>query len=231
MPLNYDSLLVAFDREPEEAIEFLKSKGIAITWDWKEQLTLIKDHVFTVAKVLSADALETIKGELERAMERGTPYEEWRTRVEDVLQQKGFARRSDGSAWRLDTVYRTNLQSAYMAARDAAMREVAEEFPWWEYVAVVDRRTRPGHMELNGVIRRYDDPFWSNHNPPLGYRCRCRKRSYNDAQMKRIGKKETPNPPTENADKGFGQPPTKPWKPDTSKYSPEIKAALKEGLA
>lgn len=229
MPIDYDTLLVAFDQEPEEAIEWLKSKGVAITWDWKEQITLIREHVFTVAKVLSADVLEAMKGELERALEKGTPYEEWRTRVGELLQERGFARRPDGSAWRLDTVYRTNLQSAYMAARDAAMREAAEDFPWWEFVSVVDRRTRPVHMNLNGVIRRYDDPFWDGHNPPLGFRCRCRKRAYNDAQMKRLGKKVTPDPPKDGADEGFGAPP-KPWKPDTGKYSPSIKKALKDAL-
>ncbi|MGL4388937.1 MAG: hypothetical protein ACRCTJ_06060, partial [Brevinema sp.] len=26
---------------------------------------------------------------------------------------------------------------------------------------------------LNGVIRKYDDPFWKSHYPPNGFRCRC----------------------------------------------------------
>ena len=74
---------------------------------------------------------------------------------------------------RLETIFRTNVQTAYMAGRYAQMMAVAEDRPIWRYVAVMDRRTRPAHRALNGIARRFDDPFWSTFYPPNGFGCRC----------------------------------------------------------
>jgi len=88
---------------------------------------------------------------------------------------------------KLDNVYRTNIQSAYQAGRYAQMSRVTETMPWWRYVAVQDDRTRPEHMALHGIVRRYDDPFWRTRYPPNGFRCRCTVRPMSDAEVKRYG--------------------------------------------
>ncbi|MEK2680667.1 phage minor head protein [Pseudomonas aeruginosa] len=53
-----------------------------------------------------------------------------------------------GSPRRLETIYQTNMQSAYMAGRYAAAYEARETHPYWMYVAVMDSVTRPSHAAL-----------------------------------------------------------------------------------
>ncbi|MBN0210460.1 minor capsid protein, partial [Pseudomonas aeruginosa] len=79
-----------------------------------------------------------------------------------------------GSPRRLDTIYQTNMQSAYMAGRYAAAYEARETHPYWMYVAVMDGVTRPSHAALHGKVFRWDDPIWQHITPPNGYNCRCR---------------------------------------------------------
>jgi uncharacterized protein with gpF-like domain len=66
------------------------------------------------------------------------------------------------------------MQSAYMAGRYQGMLAAKQYAPWWEYSAIMDNRTRPAHAAMNGLVFRYDDPFWTTWYPPNGFRCRCR---------------------------------------------------------
>lgn len=84
---------------------------------------------------------------------------------------------------RLKTIFATNMQSAYMAGRYDEMMEQVQERPYWEYVAVLDNRTRPAHRAMNGMTFRYDDPGWQAFYPPCGYRCRCRVRNYSETEI------------------------------------------------
>jgi len=76
-----------------------------------------------------------------------------------------------------------------MAGRYKAFMENVDNRPYWQYVAVLDSRTRPAHRALHGKIFRYDDPFWDTHYPPLGWNCRCRVRALSQSD---VDKKDLP---------------------------------------
>jgi SPP1 gp7 family putative phage head morphogenesis protein len=173
---------------PKEAVAYLKNKGYAITWHWEELWQDAQAQAFTVAKATRLDILQDIREEVEKALAEGKTFAWFKKALTPVLQAKGWWGRQEhvdtdtgevsqvqlGSPWRLQTIFRTNLQTAYMAGRWQAQIENVDDRPYWRYVGILDGRTRPSHRAMNGKVLRYDDPFWQSFYPPNGWGCRCR---------------------------------------------------------
>jgi len=74
-------------------------------------------------------------------------------------------------------IYRTNLSASYAAGRYAQLTNPAllKSRPYWKYIHNdTVQHPRPLHQSWNGLVLRYDDPFWQSHFPPNGWGCRCR---------------------------------------------------------
>jgi SPP1 gp7 family putative phage head morphogenesis protein len=195
MPQPVD-LAFALGLEPRAAIEYFRSKGYAITFAWDSIAADAHARAFTVAKVMRMDVLTSVREELDRALASGLTLAQFRTNLEPRLNALGWwgkqvIERPDGtgqivnvsSPHRLQTIYRTNLQSSYMAGRYRDFIENTRSRPYWQYVAVMDERTRPAHAALNGRVFRFDDPIWKSCWPPNGYNCRCRVRALTTQDM------------------------------------------------
>jgi len=189
MPQKAD-LSYAFGLPPEKAVEYFASKGYRLSWDYRDTWEQAYAKAFTVAKAMRMDVLQDIRESVQKAITDGITERQFIEELTPQLQAKGWWGKKFvgdgaggaqevqlGSPRRLKTIYRTNLQSSYMAGRWNDMWENREERPYWMYVAVMDRRTRPAHAALNGLVFPADDPFWETHYPPLAYNCRCRVRA------------------------------------------------------
>lgn len=161
--------------EPELAVDYLRAKGVNITWNWHEQLESAHARAFTVAKATKAEVLDTIRWATEQAIANGTSEREYIKNLEPMLKELGWwGKAMDengntvqlGSPRRLRTILRTNKSTAYHAARYAQQMENVDEQPYWRYVAVNDSRTRASHLALHGKIYRADDPIWQTMYPP-----------------------------------------------------------------
>jgi len=201
-PVNPADLKAIFGLEPKAAIDYLKTKGYAITWNWQQMLDQAHDQAFTVAKAMRLDLLSDIRESLEKALQEGQTLKQFSTELQPVLEAQGWWGKqvivdSEGTAElvqlgsprRLRTIYQTNLQSSYMAGRKASMEETAETHPYWMYIAILDGKTRPSHRALHGKVFRHDDPIWSRIFPPNGFNCRCRVIALTEAAVKRRGLK------------------------------------------
>lgn len=182
--------------EPELAVDYLRAKGVNITWNWHEQLESAHARAFTVAKATKAEVLDTIRWATEQAIANGTSEREYIKNLEPMLKELGWwGKAMDengntvqlGSPRRLRTILRTNKSTAYHAARYAQQMENVDEQPYWRYVAVKDSRTRTSHLALHGKIYRADDPIWQTMYPPNDWGCRCRVEALSEYAVQNRG--------------------------------------------
>lgn len=151
---------------------------------------------FTVSNLETLRQVEMVKKSLERAIEQGEDFQSWKDNLDtSVLKSLSDAR--------LETVYRTNVHTVYnQSTRYNAL--TSNVTPYLMYTAVGDERTRPAHLELDGVTKRADSAFWNSHTPPLGFNCRCGviPMTKEDAESEGISRKANDKFP--EAEEGFG---------------------------
>lgn len=186
--ISPQDIQAVFGLPPEEVIAYFERKGFVLSWDWYDVWKEAHAQSFTVAKVMRLDVLSDIYQALDDDFRNGGSFSKFAERLEPLLKAKGWwgihavahpvtgeiSNVAYGTPWRLETIYEVNMQTAYMAGRYQGMIAATHYAPWWEYSAVMDNRTRPTHAALNGLVFRFDDPFWQTWYPPNGFRCRCR---------------------------------------------------------
>ena len=188
--MKTEEIAAIFGMQPENAIAYLKQKNVVVSWDWQDMLDDAHVAAFTIAKSASMDVANDIYQAVVHAAESGQTFQDFERDLRPVLERKGWWGRKDvvnpdtgeiqaatlGTPHRLKTIYLTNLQSAYMARRYAEMAAAKDTHPYWQYVAINDKRTRETHRKLHGRVYAADDAVWGSLYPPLDYRCRCRVR-------------------------------------------------------
>lgn len=189
---------------PKETVAYFRAKGQHIGWNWYETAADVHARSFTVAKAARVDVLTTIQTEVERAISQGVSRQEFIDTLSPRLKKLGWwgkqvivdsAGNAEevqlGSPRRLALIYNVNTRVAYNVGRYAQLMNSTDTHPFWQYVAVMDSRTRPSHAALNGLVFRYDDPFWKTHYPPNGWNCRCRVRALSQERMNALGLQAT----------------------------------------
>lgn len=200
MPKNGFDIGVAASLPPKEAISYFESKGYTISWNWYETLGDAHARAFTAAKCVRLDVLNTLQSAVDKALKEGMTEKQFVDQLAPKLQKMGWWGKQtivDGSGMaqnitlgtpqRLKLIYQTNTRTAYAAGRYAQMMSDADINPYWQYVAIMDSHTRPTHAELNGMIFRYDSPFWQTHYPPNDWNCRCRVRALSERRYQALG--------------------------------------------
>lgn len=122
-----------------------------------------------VANVTSNRLLHDIRSELVDSRMAGEGLSDFIDRVQN---------RVNTSAAHLETVYRTNIESATSAARFGQYTDpdVADMFVGYRYLAKDDARARVLHRLMDGFVALKDDPIWPTIWTPNGYNCRCKIR-------------------------------------------------------
>ena len=183
------SEILPFNLPFEEAIEYFKSKGIALSPEgWRQLWQQAHARAFTVAGVTDMEVLVDIKAAMQSALDTGTTLRDFKRDLAPALERRGWLAPQgqpawttgpDGTeikrltAWRLDTIFQTNLQVAYSVGHYTQMVEVAGARPYWQYHAIVDQCTRPEHAAMDGLIYHWQHPIWDVWYPPNGFNCRC----------------------------------------------------------
>lgn len=165
-----DPIAVGFNVPPREAIEHFKAKKIVRKKEFNKLSREAKSASFSVSRVYKEDVLKGFKQELHDALDQGRTQAQTIKRFHEILSGAGHKQLGD---FHLETVFRTNMQTSYGVGRRKGLEEVKEDLPFWTRHAVMDDRTRPKHVALNGLTLPADHEFWDTHFAPDDFNCRC----------------------------------------------------------
>jgi len=208
--------------DSDAALEFWKQRAKLTDREAKAMGDGAKHRAFYVSGLARRDLVSLVSDALEAAVENGETLAEFKARIADVIDAQGW------HSYRVENIFRTNLQTAYAAGRYKKMQAVKESRPFWQYLAIMDNRVRPSHAILHGAVYPADHEFWSTNYPPNGFRCRCGVRTLSARQVAKEGltvQKEMPKSGVwtdpkngmeyfvhfPGADKGFRNNPGKDW--------------------
>jgi len=154
-----------------EAIEALLRRRLVPPDVFRNLSDLEKVRAFTIARATTWVVLARMHETLVKALEEGMTLKQFRDEVlADEFIRKGV---SPMEPYYLETVFRTNLFSAYMSGRFRGLQAYKDRIEFFRYVTMEDERVRPAHARMHGFTARPDDPIWAVWWPPNGYNCRC----------------------------------------------------------
>ena len=143
-----------------------------------------KIRAFGISGIAKGAELTTVFNSLQAAIEKGISFSDFKKECAEIFARRGWTGKRD---WRVQNIFRTNIQTAYNSGRWQSQKEKAGTFPYLQYNAVNDRRTRPTHKAMDGKVFPIDHPFWDIWYPPNGFRCRCSTLSLTEKQVERMG--------------------------------------------
>ena len=177
-------------------------------------------RAFTVAKITRIDLLSDIQASLSEAYKKGQGFGEWRDNIKPVLAKKGWlgdvsvtnpktgeTKQIYVGSRRLKRIFETHMRVSVAKARYESQMGSAGEY--LRYKAVLDRRTRPGHAKLHGMILPKTHKFWEKNYPPNDWGCRCQVQVLTQSEMQSYGFKPYAGTPLNVASKDWAYNPGK----------------------
>lgn len=187
----------------EEALEYMKARVPLTKAEWSDLEPKLRYRAFTVAALSQADGIEKIRQSLLSSIEEGKDYSEF-WKEASVIEAAGLGQ---SSPWYWETVYRTNIQTAYNAGRSMEIMKAQPEY--LEMVGVDDERQTDICRSVTGTILPASHPFWKKYWPPLHFGCRTTVRSVFKEEVDAMRKEDPEWKPTQDVPdggpaKGFG---------------------------
>lgn len=174
----------------EEARQFWRDKVPLSPGQFNRLSDEARVRAFAVSGIARGGELSTVMAAIQKSIDAGTTFDDFRKTCASVFERRGW------TGWRTETIFRTNIQTAYGVGRYRQMMDVRESRPYWQYSAVNDSQTRPSHAALNGRVFPADHPFWNTWYPPNGFNCRCGVVTLSAHEVERDGLKVERDDPT-----------------------------------
>ena len=210
-----------------EAVAWFRKRVPLRKESWNALVTEARERAFTVSGVAQLDLVYDVSAAIDDAVAKGTTLDDFKKTIGEKLEAAWGGTVAE-PAWRLETIFRTNVQQAYAAGRynQATDPFILEERPVWMFDAVLDSRTTQVCRECDGTVLPADDPWWKTHLAPLHFNCRSGFLTLTDEQAQSLGG-VTKKPTNEKPLDGFGAPPgSAAWEPDPAKYPADLWAAF-----
>ena len=171
----------------EEQIRFFRRKLNLSTEAWTDLWQSGHDGAFMVAGAAQTELLADLRGAVDAAIADGETLASFRGRFDAIVEKHGWSYKG-GRGWRTRVIYETNLRSSYAAGRREQMLDVADLRPYWRYRhSHASEAPRDEHLAWDGLVLRYDDPWWDTHYPPNGWGCKCYVEALSERDIERLG--------------------------------------------
>ena len=206
----------------DEAIDHFREKLPYTDEEYAQLDESAQEQAFRVAGVAQLDIVADVYNAIDEAIATGTALDDFKKIVGDELEH-AWGGTVEDPGWRIETIFRTNIQSAYAAGRYAQMTdpETLADRPFWTFSTIEDGRECDICEPCDEVVLPADDPWWHTHHVPLHFNCRCEAHSLTTDEAKKRGV-DAVGPPVE-ADEGFGAPPKlASWEPHKDEYPSEL---------
>lgn len=197
-------------------IEFLRIKLQLPSERWDDIQKSAHDKAFIVAGAMKADLVADLHQAVVDSLASGKGQREFNRQFKEVAAKHGWSGWTgqgtpEGEAWRMRTIYQTNLLTSHAAARWEQLTDpdMLQLNPYWRYVHSDSvMHPRPWHLAWNGLTLAHDDSFWQTHFPPNGWGCRCRVTAVSRMEWVKSQRdgKTTPPPGTNAIDPKTGSP-------------------------
>lgn len=155
----------------EEALDFFLERKIITPEQFQALSDEQRTRAFTATR-LASDALRARAYELlQQALANGSTLRDF---VRALNADEASLGVTPSDSHYLETIYRTNLSSAYNAGRYRQITSdvVRSARPYVQFRATRDNRTTTVCNALHGKVFRQDDPAWQRFAPPLHFQCR-----------------------------------------------------------
>jgi SPP1 gp7 family putative phage head morphogenesis protein len=205
-------------------------KRVPITKDeWLKLDAFERENAFTVAKVTNGRVLQDVCDAIDKAVEQGTDFDQFKDDVAlDLIEEWGGE--EPGA---LENIFRTNAATAYAEGRYAIYSSptVKQARPYLRFDAVEDDRECDICEPFNGIVKPQED--WSDATVPLHFSCRCElvPLSQEEADEEEGIDDDMPDV---DLDEGFGDAPSKhgtDWDFDLSNMPAELRSMVERSIA
>ena len=187
----------------EEQAKYFEKKLNLKTNSYLDVLGEEHDYFFMVAGANRNEVLTEFRQAIDDAILNGETLENFRKRFDEIVAKTGWEY-NGGRNWRTRIIYDTNVYGSYNRGRLQQHLELAEDMPYWEYQHNDNAHPRPQHVAWDGLVLRYDNPFWKYHYPIKAYGCHCTVQALDDFDLQHYGKKVSPTPEIEFEQKTVG---------------------------
>lgn len=175
-----------------EQVDFLRQKRPTPSNWWLDTLRGHHDRAFVIAGATDVAMLEEFQDALAGYAANGGRLEDFAADFDRLVEKYGWNYRGERD-WRIRTIFETNMRTSFMAGRLKQMRDpdVVKLRPYWQYIHADSRipaTPRKLHTDWDGLILRWDDPWWDTHFPPNDWLCSCGVRSLSRGDLRRLGK-------------------------------------------
>lgn len=185
---------------PADVLAFWRAKKIKPAFDYRDTWNTEHSIAFSVAKVMRADVLGALQGELDRAVEQGVPFKAFAKDIRPRMQALGWWAPHDvtdpetgkvsrvNPPQRLKTIFDTNLRTSRQAAQWDRIQRNKRSRPYLLYFVGPSERHREQHLAWHGIMLPVDDPFWETHMPSNGWGCKCGTRTVSNREADELAK-------------------------------------------